>query len=109
MPRYCAARAYAAANSDLEYGILFALPTELTAVFESPTTRYPKGIGSSLNRFTDGAPFAWARIRNRGVDELRRDMKNIASAKRLTPLGPFGKRMTGRLVSSLIFFTVPLS
>src|SRR2546426_9493258 len=100
---------YAAANSGLEYGILFALPTALTAVFESPTTKYPRGIGSSLNRLTDGAPFAWARIRNRGVEELRRDMKNIASAKRLTPAGPFGKRITGRSVSSFIFFTVPSS
>src|SRR5438094_9044590 len=101
--------ASANASTVLEYWILHALPTEHTAVLESPTTRYPSGIGSSLNRLTDGAPFAWARIRNRGVEELSRDMKNIASAKRLTPAGPFGKRMIGRSVSSLIFFTVPSS
>src|SRR5437660_12706159 len=73
----------------------FAFPTALTAVSDCPTTMYPNGIGSRLNRLTTEAPITCDSIRYRELDEFSRDMKNIAWANMLIPTGPLGNSIVG--------------
>src|SRR5207253_298909 len=84
----------------------FAFPTALTAVSDWPTTMYPNGMGSRLNRLTTEAPIIWDSIRYRVLDEFSRDMKNIAWANLLIPTGPLGKSMVGSEQESRIVLTV---
>src|SRR5438445_6886177 len=84
----------------------FALPNALTAVSDWPTTMYPNGMGSRLNRLTTEAPMTCDSIRYRVLDELSRDMKNIARANLLIPTGPLGNNTVGSEHESRIVFTV---
>src|SRR5437867_12677431 len=84
----------------------FAFPTALTAVSDWPTTMYPNGIGSRLNRLTTEAPIIWDSIRYLVLDEFSRDMKNIAWANLLIPTGPLGNSIVGREHDSRIVLTV---
>src|SRR5438309_9765303 len=84
----------------------FAFPTALTAVSDCPTTMYPNGIGSRLNRLTTEAPITCDSIRYRVLDEFSRDMKNIAWANLLIPTGPLGYCIAWREHESRIVLTV---
>src|SRR5947208_16181294 len=63
-------------------------------------------MGSRLNRLTTEAPITWDSIRYRVLDELRRDMKNIAWANLLIPTGPLGDSVVGSERESRIGFAV---
>src|SRR5207245_9502638 len=84
----------------------FAFPTALTAVSDCPTTMYPNGIGSRLNRLTREAQITCDSIRYRVLDEFSRDMKNIAWANLLIPTGPLGNSIVGSEHESRIVLTV---